>query len=98
MRCEACGSDNRAVRKFCPQCGASLARACPACGATNLPGERFCGECGKLLDAPPAAPAQGAPAATTPPTARPSAAAAAERRLVSVLFADLVGSTAIAEG
>ena len=99
MRCAACSTENRADRKFCAQCGATLARVCPACGAANLPGERFCGECGRALDDRPA---------TTPKTdeaGRPSLAAsdddsepaAAERRLVSVLFADLVGSTAMAE-
>jgi len=86
MVCRACGTENRAGRKFCAECGAPLAVACPACGTPNEPGERFCGECGaKLEGAGVAAPASG------------EAGSAAERRLVSVLFADLVGFTSLSE-
>ena len=81
--CAACGSLNRAGRKFCAECGATLGISCPNCGTANEPGERFCGECGTLLAGP------GAPAE------RP--AVAVERRLVSVLFADLVGFTPLSE-
>jgi predicted amidophosphoribosyltransferase len=59
LLCNSCGHDNREGRRFCAQCGGSLAPACPSCGASNEPGERFCGECGKplLADAePPQAP------------------------------------------
>ena len=83
-RCRACGTANRAGRKFCAQCGASLAVQCSSCGAANEPGERFCGECGSQLDAVAARDA-------------PEPGAEVERRLVSVLFADLVGHTALSE-
>jgi len=83
-RCHTCGEVNRAGRKFCRQCGIALGVACPSCGTANEPGERFCGECGTALDAP-AAPLGGA------------VAPGVERRLVSVLFADLVGHTALSE-
>jgi class 3 adenylate cyclase/tetratricopeptide (TPR) repeat protein len=86
MRCPSCGTENRPGRKFCAECGVPLALACPACGAANEPGERFCGECGAALEENAAAPPRQPPAP------------AAERRLVSVLFADLVGSTPAAEG
>jgi class 3 adenylate cyclase/tetratricopeptide (TPR) repeat protein len=85
ITCSHCGVENAAGRKFCGGCGASLALSCPACGAANEPGMRFCGECGSALAADVATPA---PAAT---------AKAAERRLVSVLFADLVGFTPLSE-
>jgi class 3 adenylate cyclase/tetratricopeptide (TPR) repeat protein len=88
MLCPNCGAENREGRKFCAQCGSSLGLTCPACGAANEPGERFCGECG----APLAAAAPGELAAATPRGDR-----AAERRLVSVLFADLVGFTPLSE-
>src|SRR5881394_333174 len=83
MRCSSCGTENREGRKFCAECGTPLAAACPACGAANEPGERFCGECGAPLTA------------GTSPAAREGHAA--ERRLVSVLFADLVGFTPLSE-
>jgi class 3 adenylate cyclase/tetratricopeptide (TPR) repeat protein len=85
MTCGSCGAENRTGRKFCAECGAPLSVACPACGTANEQGERFCGECGSPLTAaaPPAAPATDGPAA--------------ERRHVSVLFADLVGFTKASE-
>ena len=81
MSCSKCGAENRSGRKFCSNCGAPLAVACPACGAANEPDDRFCGECGAALEAEPRAPAS----------------AEAERRLVSVLFGDLVGFTPLSE-
>jgi adenylate cyclase len=80
--CSSCGADNRPGRKFCSRCGAPLARTCTACGASNDPGDAFCGECGSAL---------------ADEAIAPVAAPAAERRLVSVLFADLVGFTALGE-
>src|SRR2546421_173161 len=88
MLCANCGAENRPGRKFCSQCGSPLSVACPACGAPNEPADRFCGECGAAL--------QG----TTPAvaSAQPPPGPGAERRLVSVMFADLVGFTALSEG
>ena len=83
MRCPACTAENRPGRRFCGQCGAPLQLACPACGAANQPDERFCGDCGAALAE------EGAPAVVAPVT---------ERRLASILFADLVGFTPLAEG
>jgi class 3 adenylate cyclase/tetratricopeptide (TPR) repeat protein len=87
--CANCGTENRAGRRFCSRCGAGLSQACAACGAANEPGDAFCGDCGTPLggETPPR------PAVAEPPRA----AATAERRLVSVLFADLVGFTTLAE-
>ena len=66
---------------------------CPSCGAPFEPGEKFCGTCGTALttDAVPAATGLAAPIAA------PTAPQATERRLVCVLFADLVGFTPFAE-
>ncbi len=48
--CSTCGAENREGRRFCAQCGGTLAAAtCPACRAANEPGERFCGDCGAPL-------------------------------------------------
>ena len=91
MTCSACGSANEAGRKFCGQCGERLAIACPACGTPNPPTDRFCGECGVAIEGRLAV-AASAPAAVGTPHAP-----VAERRLVTVLFADLVGFTPFAE-
>jgi class 3 adenylate cyclase/tetratricopeptide (TPR) repeat protein len=87
MLCPSCGSENRETAKFCARCGRSLALACPSCGTAYLSGDLFCVECGTPL----ASPTVPAPTPATP------AAPAAERRLVSVLFADLVGFTGASE-
>jgi class 3 adenylate cyclase/tetratricopeptide (TPR) repeat protein len=88
MRCSKCGSDNPAGKKFCGDCGAPLANLCPNCGADNPPAKRFCGDCGSLLGD--SSSARVADTATRVPSV------AGERRHLTVLFCDLVGSTEIA--
>ncbi len=85
MVCSSCGSENDPGRKFCGECGSALALACLTCGSPNPPTVKFCGECGSQLAATPVS------AATTQPPP------ATERRLISVLFADLVGFTTLSE-
>ena len=88
MRCSKCDSDNREGRKFCGACGAPLVVTCRKCGAANQPEERFCGECGAAL-------AEAAVAGKEEATPIPLSSAG-ERRHLTVLFCDLVGSTDIA--
>ena len=83
--CPSCGAENPAGKRFCGDCGSALATICSSCGGSNAPGKRFCGDCGAPLEI-------GAVSRAAPRTAP-----AAERRLVSVLFADLVGFTAWSE-
>ena len=90
MICQQCSSENDPARKFCGECGAALARGCPSCGAPNPANVKFCGECGSALGA---AVSAGAADGVLPAAEKPSA----ERRLVSVLFADLVGFTTLSE-
>jgi class 3 adenylate cyclase len=85
MQCQACGTDNEEGRKFCGECGAPLTVRCGVCSTENAPGAKFCGECGAGLGAPVEAHSAGA------------AEPVAELRLVSILFADLVGFTALSE-
>jgi class 3 adenylate cyclase/predicted ATPase len=86
MECPTCKAGLPKASKFCSQCGAPLALACPGCGHTNAGQNKFCNQCGESLSA--------AIAAVPEPTAAPSGA---ERRQLSVMFCDLVGSVALAE-
>jgi class 3 adenylate cyclase/tetratricopeptide (TPR) repeat protein len=83
LTCPTCSATNDAEQRFCTTCGASLAQACPTCGTSNSPTARFCGACGSPLQPPPAQPPTGV---------------AEERKVVSVLFADLAGFTAGSDG
>jgi len=95
--CPSCGTHNVAGAKFCMECATPLAAGCPNCGFVNLVGAKFCSECATPLAAG-AAPASrvaapGDGGGRAPAVAEP----VAERRLVSILFADLVGFTPFAE-
>src|SRR6516162_7527485 len=84
MRCPSCTAENAATRRFCAQCGAALPVPCPACGFQNETAARFCGGCGRPI---------GEIAAPEPATALPPRRIDAERRQLTVMFCDLVGST-----
>jgi len=105
MQCPQCQTENRAGRKFCAACGQALASACTQCGFINDPDDRFCGGCGQALSPVPQAPAgipERDPRAYTPKhlaerilTSR--SALEGERKQVTVLFADVVGFSTLAE-
>ncbi|MGH2656563.1 MAG: DUF7577 domain-containing protein, partial [Actinomycetota bacterium] len=78
--CPSCGRANPPGFRFCGTCGASLERQCPSCGAPNPASFGFCGSCGWALEPP--APAE--------------IEELEERKLVTVLFADLTASTELA--
>ena len=89
MRCSNCGAENRATAKFCDGCGTQLPLTCSACGASNRVGARFCDSCGAALNT------EVSPAAAAgPPVQAPEIAG--ERRHLTILFCDLVGSVALA--
>ena len=104
MQCPQCRAENRSDRRFCGQCGASLALACPSCGFANEPGERFCGGCGQALSSA----QSNSVSALSPQTYTPRHlsekiltsrdALEGERKQVTVLFADLKGSTELIRG
>jgi len=86
MRCAKCTAENREGRKFCAECSAALNVRCPSCRAENQPAEKFCGECGAELSAP----------LGSSITETPLVHVAGERRHLTILFCDLVGSTTLA--
>ncbi len=104
MTCPSCAAENPTSARFCNSCGAPLAAACAGCGQLNPPGSRFCNECGGILTGA-AERGAAAPEAPVPPpqsfipkhladkilTSRRTLEG--ERKQVTVLFADLVGST-----
>jgi class 3 adenylate cyclase/tetratricopeptide (TPR) repeat protein len=89
MQCPNCSAENRDAAKFCVRCGRGLGLACPSCGTPHQADDLFCAECGHALQAGAVAAPEAASEAREAPTA--------ERRFVSVLFADLVGFTSASE-
>ena len=89
--CPSCGFAVSEGAKFCASCGERLAISCPSCGAHVPAGARFCPECGTGLAA------SVGPAVVAVAPNRPAGGPTTERRLVSVLFADLVGFTPFAQ-
>jgi hypothetical protein len=98
MRCLSCQHENPSESSFCLGCGTRLAWRCNSCGADLPAGSRFCNKCGEPVS-PQAAPNQRF---VSPDTYTPKhlaekiltskSALEGERKLVTVLFADLKGS------
>ncbi len=88
MQCPECHVENREGRRYCAKCAAPLYAACPECGFRNEPDEEFCGGCAKALAA---SPVSSTDTELSRDTSEP------ERRQVTVMFCDLVGSTILAE-
>jgi class 3 adenylate cyclase len=104
MNCPKCQAENPEAKKFCRKCGTKLLTICPQCSAECLPGDEFCGECGHDLGKAKEAPRidYTQPQFYTPKhlaekilTTRRSLEG--ERKLVTVMFADVAGFTAISE-
>ena len=111
MSCPSCRTNNPDGAKFCMSCGTALGSACPACGA-ELPSAgaagaaeaKFCPSCGHQLDRDEAEAQAGRLARFIPPelqaklaTARAGGGMQGERRIVTMLFCDVTGSTAAAQ-
>src|SRR5919109_1998392 len=89
-RCPGCNAEASAGFAFCPRCGQRLPRVCPACGRPCEADFAFCPHCGASQRTTTAEP-------TTRPASPDPGAQHADRRQVTVLFADLSGFTTLAE-
>jgi adenylate cyclase len=96
VNCPACGFATDPGFAFCPKCGRRLPRDCAACGFACAPDFAFCPKCGASFEAAAAPPSAAISPAVTP-RAEASARAEADRRLVTVLFADVSGFTSLSE-
>src|SRR5687768_14994854 len=83
MACAGCGFEVQEDFAFCPRCGRQRALTCANCNFACEPGFSFCPRCGAALQ-----PAKGIA------RERPDDA---DRRPVTVLFADLCGFTSLSE-
>ena len=100
MKCPKCRTENPEGMKFCGECGQKFEIKCPKCGFSNSPSFKFCGECGYQLTQPPeASPVDySAPQSYTPKHLAekiliPRSSIEGERKLVTVMFADVAGFT-----
>ncbi|MHA2062340.1 MAG: zinc-ribbon domain-containing protein, partial [Candidatus Sifarchaeia archaeon] len=104
MRCPKCQTENPEDNRFCRECGTKLVLACPVCEAEISPGDKFCGKCGHSIVEPADTTSinYSEPQSYTPKfladkilTTRSSIEG--ERKLVTVLFADVANYTSMAE-
>ena len=103
MKCPKCDHDNAAQAKFCEQCATPLARVCGNCGSAVSATAKFCSDCGHLVALGPNDRSLRPPKSYTPRylaqqilTAR--ATLEGERKLVTVVFADIAGSMQLLTG
>jgi len=104
MKCPKCQFDNREGAKFCKECGSKFELPCPSCGHSYQLGSKFCDECGHDVAEPKAAPAidYSEPQSYTPKfladkILTSKGAIEGERKLVTILFADVANFTSISE-
>jgi class 3 adenylate cyclase len=104
MKCPQCQFENPEGSNFCLECGGKLELACPQCGNVLPSGAKFCNKCGHDLREPKETSAvdYSEPQTYTPKfladkilTTRSSIEG--ERKLVTVLFADVANYTAMSE-
>jgi class 3 adenylate cyclase/tetratricopeptide (TPR) repeat protein len=104
MKCVECGFDNREEAKFCRKCGKGLQLQCPGCAHPYEPGTAFCDECGHDLRKPKEAkplnydqPHSYTPKHLAEKILSTRSSIEGERKLVTIIFADVANSTAMFE-
>jgi len=101
MRCTKCGFENPEGMKYCGQCAASLVPVCSNCHFENPVGFKFCGSCGNPLESESSNAAMDTKSdesSTSPVSSHTvKSHSQAERRQLTVMFCDVVGSAALSE-
>jgi len=110
MQCPKCDTENPEQARFCLNCGARLALACLQCGTELPPQARFCFACGTQVSEPtldalrePGSAALSRALERLLPKGYAERFLAErgkvgkERRMVTILFSDVKGSTQMAE-
>ena len=104
MKCPKCRFENRGDAKFCSECGHKFELVCPDCGRTNRPEAKFCDECGSELVKPGetvrvdySEPQSYTPKFLADKILTTRSTLEGERKLVTVLFADVANYTSMAE-
>ncbi len=91
IACLECKGENPTGMKFCGQCGSPLHVSCINCGQANPPGFKFCGHCGHQI-------VEGEQESEkSAPERHAGGAQEGERRHLTVMFCDLVGSTELSQ-
>jgi predicted ATPase/class 3 adenylate cyclase len=91
MRCPKCESEITSGATLCPNCGAQFELICPVCGATNQAGTIFCTRCGVRISL------QINHDSHAHSNLPPLPAESYERRMVTILFADIVSFSTLSE-
>jgi class 3 adenylate cyclase len=107
MQCPKCRFENRKGVKFCEECGVKVELVCPGCGIKISSGSKFCGECGQDLsqvvnpkDVPKIdyqQPHSYTPKHLADKILTTRSAIEGERKIVTVMFADVAGFSSISE-
>src|SRR5258708_28800447 len=82
VACPRCGQSSALRGQYCDNCGAKLEKICRSCSVANRPNARFCANCGTALATPERSPGPAGPDTS-----------GAQQKQVTVLFADICGST-----
>ncbi len=109
MICSTCSRKNPANALFCNTCGNKLETVCPSCQTENPPGSNFCNSCGTSLTGSQASDLtpleekidkiqRYLPQGLTEKILSQKDRIEGERKVVTVLFCDLVGYTKMAAG
>ena len=103
MKCSHCQTETAVGASFCDECGTPLDAPCAHCGEPNRPSAKFCRKCGRRQEAAAAGAAESSGGKTVVPKHLAEKILASrrfiegERKQVTVLFADIRGSTGVIE-